>query len=39
MVVNGRYVGEASGIDNKTDVDRLISAQYLTLDHADQDAE
>lgn len=39
MVVNGRYVGEASGIDNKTDVNRLISAQYLTLDHADQDAE
>lgn len=28
MVVNGRYVGEASALDNKTDVGQQISAQY-----------
>lgn len=39
MVANGRYVGEASGTDNKKDVDQQISAQYLILEHADQDAE
>jgi hypothetical protein len=39
MVVHGRYVGEASGLDNKTDVDQQISAQYLILEQADQDAE
>ncbi|MFI6432882.1 hypothetical protein [Rhodococcus oryzae] len=38
MVVNGRYVGEASGLDNKKDVDQQISAQYLILEKADQDA-
>ncbi|MFE3289422.1 hypothetical protein [Rhodococcus sp. NPDC059234] len=35
-VVNGRYVGEASGLDDKKDVDQQISAQYLILDQADQ---
>lgn len=39
MVANGRYVGEASALDNKTEVDQLISAQYLILEQADQDAE
>jgi hypothetical protein len=38
MVANGRYVGEASGLDNKTDVDQRISAQYLILNWADQNA-
>jgi len=38
MVVNGRYVREASGLDNKKDVDQQISAQYLILEKADQDA-
>ncbi|MFD4268128.1 hypothetical protein [Rhodococcus sp. NPDC058481] len=38
MVVNGRYVGEASGLDNKKDVDQQISAQYLIFEKADQDA-
>ncbi|GAA4479415.1 hypothetical protein GCM10023094_24500 [Rhodococcus olei] len=36
MVVNGRYVGEASGLDDKKDVDQQISAQYLILEQADQ---
>uniref|UniRef100_UPI0010F54A1D DUF7373 family lipoprotein n=1 Tax=Rhodococcus sp. Q TaxID=2502252 RepID=UPI0010F54A1D len=39
MVANGRYVGEASGLDNKTDVDQQISAQYLILTKADQNAD
>ncbi|MDH6287978.1 DUF7373 family lipoprotein [Rhodococcus opacus] len=39
MVANGRYVGEASGTDNKKDVDQQISAQYLIFEHADQNAE
>ena len=39
MVANGRYVGEASGTDNKKDVDQQISAQYLILQQADQNAE
>ncbi|MET4610639.1 hypothetical protein ABIC28_001617 [Rhodococcus sp. PvR044] len=38
MVANGRYVGEASGLDNKKDVDQQISAQYLILEKADQNA-
>ncbi|MDH6284658.1 DUF7373 family lipoprotein [Prescottella agglutinans] len=38
MVVKGRYVGEANGLDNKKDVDQQISAQYLILDKADQNA-
>jgi hypothetical protein len=38
MVVNGRYVGEASALDNKKDVDQQISAQYLILEQADQNA-
>ncbi len=38
MVILGRYVGEASGLDNKIDVDQQISAQYLILEQADQDA-
>lgn len=38
MVVNGRYVGEAAGLDDKLDVDRQISAQYLILEQADQNA-
>jgi hypothetical protein len=38
MVVNGRYVGEASGLDDKKDVDQQISAQYLILEQADQNA-
>jgi hypothetical protein len=37
-VVSGRYVGEASGFDNKTDVDQQISAQKLILNWADQNA-
>ncbi|MBC2637835.1 MULTISPECIES: hypothetical protein [unclassified Rhodococcus (in: high G+C Gram-positive bacteria)] len=37
-VVNGRYMGEAGGLDKK-DVDQQISAQYLILEHADQNAE
>lgn len=38
MIVNGRYVGEANTLDNKTEVDQLISAQYLILEQADQNA-
>ncbi|WP_254900709.1 hypothetical protein [Rhodococcus sp. 1168] len=38
MIANGRYVGEASGLDNKKDVDQQISAQYLILAKADQNA-
>lgn len=38
MVVKGRYVGEANGLDNKKDVDQQISAQYLILEKADQNA-
>lgn len=38
MVVNGRYVGEAAGLDDKKDVDRQIAAQYLILEQADQNA-
>ncbi|MFD4293670.1 hypothetical protein ACFWPA_05710 [Rhodococcus sp. NPDC058505] len=34
----GRYIGEASGLDDRTDVYRQISAQYLILTKADQDA-
>ena len=37
-VVNGRYMGEAGGLDKK-DVDQQIAAQYLILEQADQDAE
>lgn len=39
MIVNGRYVGEASALDNKTDLDQMISAQYLILQKADQNAD
>ena len=39
LVVNGRYVGEAYGTDDKKDVDQQISAQYLILEQADQNAE
>ncbi len=38
MVVNGRYVGDASALDNKKDVDQVISDQYLILEQADQNA-
>jgi hypothetical protein len=38
-VTNGRYVGEASALDDRTDLDQLISAQYLIFEKADQDAE
>ena len=38
LVVNGRYVGEAYGTDDKKDVDQQISAQYLILEQADQNA-
>ncbi|OZC42702.1 hypothetical protein CH289_27070 [Rhodococcus sp. RS1C4] len=38
MVTVGRYVGEAFGRDNKIDVDQQISAQYLILQQADQNA-
>ena len=34
-----RIQHEASGTDNKKDVDQQISAQYLILEHADQNAE
>ena len=39
MVANGRYAGEAQALDNKKDVDQQISAQYLILEQADQNAE
>lgn len=37
-VAVGRYVGEASALDDKKDVDQQISAQYLILQKADQNA-
>lgn len=36
-ITNGRYVGEATS-DSLTEAHQLISAQYLILGHADQDA-
>lgn len=38
MIANGRYVGEASSLNDKKDVDQQISAQYLILTKADQNA-
>lgn len=34
----GRYLGEATGLDDRADVHRQISAQYLILTEADQTA-
>ncbi|TQF75195.1 hypothetical protein FK531_00350 [Rhodococcus spelaei] len=38
LVVKGRYVGEAHALDNKKDADQQISAQYLILEKANQNA-